>query len=84
MSARLTKKTKETFEGIKKVDEQGQEYWSSRELSKALEYSDYRTFEEVARRAYRACANSGVNPNGNHFVVKSEMVSIGSNAERER
>lgn len=82
MGTRLTKKAKETFESIKRVDEQGHEYWSSRELSKVLEYSDYRTFEEVARRAYRACANSGVNPN-DHFVVKSEMVQIGSNAERK-
>lgn len=82
MGTRLTKKAKEAFESIKRVDEQGHEYWSSRELSKVLEYSDYRTFEEVARRAYRACANSGVNPN-DHFVVKSEMVQIGSNAERE-
>lgn len=82
MSTKLTKKAKETFEGIKRVDEQGREYWSSRELSKVLEYSDYRTFEEVARRAYRACKNSGINPE-DHFVVKSEMVQIGSNAERE-
>ncbi len=82
MSTRLTKKAKETFESIKHVDADGHEYWSSRELSKALEYSDYRTFEEVARRAYRACANSGVNPD-DHFVVKSEMVQIGSNAERQ-
>lgn len=82
MSARLTKKAKEIFEGIKKIGEDGHEYWSSRDLSKALEYSDYRSFEEVARRAYRACHNSGVNPQ-DHFVVKSEMVKIGSNAERE-
>ena len=71
MGTRLTKKAKETFESIKKIDEQGREYWSSRELSKVLEYADYRTFEEVARRAYRACANSGINPD-DHFVVKSE------------
>ena len=82
MGTRLTKKAKETFESIKKIDEQGREYWSSRELSKVLEYADYRTFEEVARRAYRACANSGINPD-DHFVVKSEMVQIGSNAERK-
>lgn len=82
MGTRLTKKAKETFESIKKIDKQGREYWSSRELSKVLEYADYRTFEEVARRAYRACANSGINPD-DHFVVNSEMVQIGSNAERK-
>lgn len=82
MSTRLTKKAKETFESIKHIDEKGQEYWSSRELSKALGYSDYRYFEDVARRAYRACARSGINPT-DHFVVKHEMVQIGSSAERE-
>lgn len=82
MSTRLTKKAKETFESIKHIDEKGQEYWSSRELSKALGYSDYRYFEDVARRAYRACAKSGINPT-DHFVVKHEMVQIGSSAERE-
>lgn len=82
MSTILTKKAKTLFEKIKHLDKNGQEYWSSRELSKALEYSDYRYFEQVARKAYIACRNSGVNP-VNHFVVKNEMVKIGSGAERE-
>lgn len=82
MGTRLTKKAKETFESIKRVDEHGHEYWSSRELSKVLEYSDYRYFEDVARRAYIACKNSGINPD-DHFVVNNEMVQIGSNAERK-
>ncbi|SPY79372.1 DNA-damage-inducible protein D [Providencia rustigianii] len=30
------------FEKIKKVDELGVEYWSARELSKLLAYSEYR------------------------------------------
>lgn len=47
---------------------------------KVLEYSDYRYFEDVARRAYIACKNSGINPD-DHFVVNNEMVQIGSNAE---
>jgi len=82
MSTRLTKKAKNAFESIKMIDEEGHEYWSSRDLSKVLEYSDYRYFEEVARKAYIACKNSGINP-ADHFVVNNEMVQIGSNAERE-
>lgn len=82
MGTRLTKKAKEAFENIKRIDEEGHEYWSSRDLSKVLEYSDYRYFEDVARRAYIACKNSGINP-ADHFVVNNEMVKIGSNAERE-
>lgn len=81
MSTRHTKKAKTLFENIKHVYETGQENWSSGELSTALEYSDYRYFEQVARKAYIACRNSGVNP-VDHFVVRNEMVKIGSGAER--
>lgn len=82
MGTRLTKKAKETFEGIRKIDENGHEYWTSRDLAKALGYTDYRHFKEVGRKAVEACRNSGVNP-ADHFVGFAEMVSIGSNAERQ-
>ncbi len=82
MSTRLTKKAKETFESIKKVDENGEEWWSSRELAKVLNYVNYKYFLEVMRKAWTAAYNSGVNP-ANHFVVYNEMVPIGSNAERQ-
>lgn len=82
MGKKLTKKAKETFECIKNVDENGIEWWSSRDLAKALGYSNYKYFVDVARKAWTACRNSGFNPN-DHFVVYNEMVSIGSNAERK-
>lgn len=79
---RLTKKTIELFESIKKIDSNNQEYWTARDLAKALEYSEYRNFLPAARKAWNACRNSGVNP-ADHFVPFNEMVSIGSNAERQ-
>lgn len=79
---RIPKKVKDTFEKIKKIDEGEIEWWSSRELAKALTYVDYRKFLEVMRKAWTACKNSGVDPN-DHFVVVDEMVKIGSNAERQ-
>ena len=79
---RLTKKAKETFESIKRINDSGVECWSSRDLAKALTYADYRAFLEVMRKAWTACHNSGEDPN-NHFVVTTEMVSIGSGAERQ-
>lgn len=82
MGKKLTKKAKEAFESIKNVDENGIEWWSSRDLAKALGYSNYKYFVDVARKAWTACRNSGFNPN-DHFVVYNEMVSIGSNAERQ-
>lgn len=69
------------FEEIKKIDDNGAEYWSSRDLSNVLEYSDYRKFLNVIDKAKVACENSGVVIH-NHFVHMDEMVPIGSGAER--
>lgn len=69
------------FEIIKKFDDEGVEYWSSRDLAKVLEYSDYRKFLAVIERAKTACKNSGEVIH-NHFVHVDEMVEIGSGAER--
>mgnify|MGYP001594027368 CR=1 FL=1 len=69
------------FEAIKKLDNNGSEYWSSRELATVLEYPDYRKFLNVIDRAKIACENSG-GVIHNHFVHKDEMVQIGSGAER--
>jgi DNA-damage-inducible protein D len=69
------------FEEIKKQDNNGVEFWSSRELAKALNYKDYRKFLNVIDRAKIACENSGEVIH-NHFVHTDEMVSIGSGAER--
>lgn len=82
MATRLTKKAKETFESIKKIDENGTEWWSSRELARVLTYSNYKYFLEVMRKAWAAVSNSGLKPS-DHFVVYNEMVPIGSNAERQ-
>ena len=69
------------FEKIKKIDNNGAEYWSSRDLSKELEYPDYRKFLNVIEKAKIACENSGEVIH-NHFVHMDEMVQIGSGAER--
>ncbi len=81
MSTKLSKAAKQKFEAIKHIDDNGNEWWSSRELAKVLTYNDYRYFLDVMRKAWTACQNSGVNPS-NHFVVIHEMVKIGSGAER--
>jgi DNA-damage-inducible protein D len=69
------------FETIKRIDDNGAEYWSSRELAKELDYSDYRKFLNVVNKAKIACENSGEVIH-NHFVHMDEMVQIGSGAER--
>ena len=71
----------DTFETIKRLDDNGKEYWSSRELAKALEYTDYRNFLTAINKAKVACENSGEVIH-NHFVDTNEMVQIGSGAEK--
>ena len=82
MSAKLTKKGKETFESIKKIDEEGKEYWTARDLCQVLGYSEYRFFLPAARKAWTACKESGQNPE-NHFVVMHDMIIVGKGAQRQ-
>ena len=69
------------FELIKRTNDAGMEFWSSRDFSEILGYGDYRNFEGVTEKAKMACFNSG-NRIEDHFVDITEMVAIGSGAER--
>ncbi len=70
------------FEQIRKVDEQGNEYWSSRDLARALEYADYRNFLNVVEKAKEACKNSS-HAISAHFVDLNDMVEMGLGTMRE-
>ncbi len=70
------------FEQIKNIDENGNEFWGGRKLSKILEYSEYRHFLPVIERAKDACKNSGQEIK-DHFENYLEMVEIGSDALRK-
>jgi DNA-damage-inducible protein D len=75
MAKEVSKQGLSVFEQIKRTDEQGNEFWSSRDLSKVMEYSEYRHFIPVIERAKEACKNSGQQAN-NHFEDILEMVAI--------
>ena len=70
------------FESIKHIDGCGNEYWSARELSRILEYSEYRKFKPIISKAMRSCFNSNQSV-VNHFAQLAEMVGIGSRATRK-
>lgn len=55
----LKAKEYKKFEDIKHIREDGSEFWSARELSDALEYTQWRNFSKVIERAMIACENSG-------------------------
>lgn len=69
------------FERIRRVNGAGSEFWSSREFGEILGYTDYRNFEQVIQKGRTACFNSGQRVE-DHFVDVTEMVRIGSGAER--
>ena len=70
------------FEEIKKIREDGTEYWNARELSEVLQYKKWENFAKVIDRAKLACDNSGLNIQ-DHFPEVRKMVEIGSNTVRE-
>jgi len=69
------------FEQIKRQTADDKEFWSSRDLARVLDYSDYRNFEQVIAKAKQASFKSGQRIE-DHFVEITEMVDIGSGAQR--
>jgi DNA-damage-inducible protein D len=48
------------FDAIRHEDENGNEYWSARELYKILGYTEWRNFNSVViKRAMKACEENG-------------------------
>ncbi|ABR74993.1 DNA damage-inducible protein D [Actinobacillus succinogenes] len=72
----------QTFEGIKQVDEQGNEFWSARELAPILEYKKWQNFQLVIQKAIVACETSNINVSY-HFTEISKMVRLGSGSQRQ-
>lgn len=81
MKRELSNLNKTVFEQIKQLDNEGNEWWSARQLGKILEYTEYRHFKPVIEKAKDACVNSGQNME-DHFEEFLEMVDIGSGAKR--
>ena len=82
MENKMTNSNDTIFEQIKEIDENGNEFWGARKLSKTLDYTDFRNFQTVINKAKEACVNSGELIE-NHIVDFNEMVAIGSGAKRE-
>ena len=81
MSSALSRESISMFESIKQYDENGNEYWTSRDLARVLEYTDYRNFLNVVDKAKTACTNSNqLVPD--HFVDFNDMIPIGKGGNR--
>lgn len=73
---RVTEYSEATFEDIKHVDEDGNEFWYARELQKVLEYKEWRNFSKVIEKSKEACKKAG-NVENSHFVDVNKMVKGG-------
>ena len=71
----MEKYNEKTFENIKHIDENGNEYWSARELMIALEYKRWDKFNNVIDSAKVACEKSN-NMVDDHFSHLGKMVKI--------
>ena len=69
------------FEKIKRINDAGMEFWSSRNFAEVLGYGDYRNLEGVIEKAKLSCFNSGHRLD-DHFVDVTEMIEIGKGGQR--
>ncbi len=75
-------KDQAVFDEIKHLNEIGQEYWSARELFRALNYIKWDKFLNVIEKAKLACQNSAQQTE-DHFPPVEKLVEIGSGAKRD-
>ncbi len=72
----IAKYSEQTFDDIRHINENGQEFWYARELQHVLEYTEWRNFSKAIDRAMTSCKSSG-NVVLDHFVEVNKMVSAG-------
>lgn len=68
-----------SFEGLKKVNDHGAEYWSARDLQPHLGYSQWRRFEDAIKRSVTSCEQSGNDPSY-HFAGVGKPIVGGKGA----
>lgn len=73
MTKELEKYEEMTFEEIRHVDDDGNEYWYARELQQILGYKEWRYFSAVIEKAQVACSQSN-NSINSHFGVNTKIV----------
>ena len=78
----LVKYSEQTFESIKHINENGEEYWLARELQPVLEYVQWRNFAEAVERAKLACKNSGFAVE-DHFADVSKTIDMPKGAHKD-
>lgn len=76
----LKAKEYQSFEAIKHLSKDGDEFWYARELALVLGYVQWRNFAKVLDRAKLACKNSGY-AISDHFADLSKIVEAGATSK---
>ena len=71
-----------TFGEIRKVDDNGKEYWNSRDLCNAMGYSAYWKFQNVIDKAINVAGSKGMTID-EHFNHAVDMFKVGNGAFRK-
>ncbi len=70
------------FDAIRQINENGQEYWSARDLQSPLGYVKWERFKDAVERAMIACKNSGHTPE-DHFPDVGKGIKGGKGVDME-
>ncbi len=71
-----------TFDDIRQVDTQGNEFWYARALSKLLDSADYRNFLTVIKKVKIALETSEYKAE-DHLGKVTEMIDLGKGGQRK-
>lgn len=72
-----------SFDGIRRTDAYGREYWDGRQMQPLMEYAQWRDFAIVIKKARDSLALvQGEDAAQHHFAEMRNMVAIGSGAQR--
>ncbi|MDR2007660.1 MAG: DNA damage-inducible protein D [Alphaproteobacteria bacterium] len=82
MSIEIFKNKFEDLESVWQKDENGVEFIYARDLQKILDYTEWRKFEEVIKKAMISC-EFNKHKVSDHFGGTAKMVDIGSGTKRE-
>src|SRR5690606_9419281 len=82
MSTELVQREGNPFDAMKRTRADGSEFWSARDLCKAVRYETWRNFAAAIDRAQISCQNSGAAAQ-EHFVGVGKMIDLGKGGRRE-
>ena len=74
-------KNNKSFEDIKRIDEDGVEFWYARELMPILQYSNWQNFEKIIHKAKISCENSDISV-FDHFTDVSKTIKMPKGAKK--